>query len=196
MSAKSHSGRFSPTRPTRSPGSIPRAMSACATSRACSAYCSQGMDSHSPRRFRRRATFRGCMAARAKKVAGTLSCATGGALVRTIRREVGRPGGAFLLARRRLLAPLLSFEPLTDGMRLTSGKVDLAVLHTPGHSAGHICLSAESRVIAGDVLLEEISPNPLLEFTPDGKRIRTLPLLLGSLRRLLDLNPPTIFPGQ
>src|SRR3972149_5228929 len=98
MSAKSHSGRFSPTRPTRSPGSIPRAMSACATSRACSAYCSQGMDSHSPRRFRRRATFRGCMAARAKKVAGTLSCATGGALVRTIRREVGRPGGAFLLA--------------------------------------------------------------------------------------------------
>jgi glyoxylase-like metal-dependent hydrolase (beta-lactamase superfamily II) len=81
-------------------------------------------------------------------------------------------------------------------MRLTSGKVDLTVLHTPGHSAGHICLSAESRVIAGDVLLEEISPNPLLEFTPDGERIRTLPLLLGSLRRLLDLNPAQIFPGH
>ena len=101
-----------------------------------------------------------------------------------------------LRSMRRLLDPLLSFEPLTDGMRLTSGKVELTVLHTPGHSAGHICLSAESRVIAGDVLLEEISPNPLLEFTPDGARIRTLPLLLGSLRRLLDLNPAQIFPGH
>ncbi len=101
-----------------------------------------------------------------------------------------------LRSMRRLLDPLPSFEPLTEGMRLISGNVDLTVLHTPGHSAGHICLSAEGSLIAGDVLLEEISPNPVLEFTPDGERIHTLPLLLRSLRRLLELNPTQIFPGH
>jgi glyoxylase-like metal-dependent hydrolase (beta-lactamase superfamily II) len=64
------------------------------------------------------------------------------------------------------------------------------------HSAGHVCLGANGRLITGDVLLEEISPNPTFEFTRNGERIRTLPLLLRSLRRLLALNPAEIFPGH
>ncbi|MDQ7850433.1 MAG: MBL fold metallo-hydrolase [Armatimonadota bacterium] len=101
-----------------------------------------------------------------------------------------------LRAMRPLMDPLTDFEPLLEGMRLSCGNDHLTVLHTPGHSAGHICLRVDEAIIAGDVLLEAVSPNPLLEFGPGGQRIRTLPLLLDSLRRLLQLNPVQVFPGH
>lgn len=101
-----------------------------------------------------------------------------------------------LRGMRRLMDPLTDFEPLTEGMRLSCGSGHLTVLHTPGHSAGHICLLADGGILAGDVLLEAISPNPLLEFGPGGERVRTLPLLLDSLRRLLRLDPQRVFPGH
>ncbi len=101
-----------------------------------------------------------------------------------------------LISLRRLLDPLPSFEPLTEETALATGETALRVLHTPGHSAGHVCLAADGRLITGDVLLEEISPNPTFEFTRSGERIRTLPLLLQSLRRLLALEPEEIFPGH
>jgi len=122
-------------------------------------------------------------------------------LLRTMRQH-GTPewvGPAVLEALRTLRAlidPLPAFEPLADGMRLPSGSGELQVLHTPGHSAGHICLAGDGVLIAGDMLLEEISPNPLLEFTASGERVQTLPLLLASLRRLHALNPPIVYPGH
>jgi glyoxylase-like metal-dependent hydrolase (beta-lactamase superfamily II) len=125
----------------------------------------------------------------------------GDRLLAAVEQHGGPPSLASAVERilqdlRTLIDPLPSFAPLTDGARLPAGGGDLEVLHTPGHSAGHVCLRLADRVIAGDVLLEEISPNPLLEFDAAGHRIRTLPLLVSSLRRLQDLNPPQIFPGH
>lgn len=97
---------------------------------------------------------------------------------------------------RRWADPLPSFRPLAGGERIEAGGVEWEILHTPGHSAGHICLHRDSALIAGDVLLEEITPNPIVEYGMDGRRIPTLPLLLASLRRLADLNPAEIFPGH
>lgn len=97
---------------------------------------------------------------------------------------------------RRLADPLHSFQPLADGARIEAGGVEWEVLHTPGHSAGHICLRHDGTLIAGDVLLEEVSPNPFLEFGPDGRRTPTLPLLLASLLRLAALNPADVYPGH
>ncbi len=97
---------------------------------------------------------------------------------------------------RRLIDPVLTFTPLAEGMGLACGGETLEILHTPGHSAGHICLFSRGRLIAGDVLLEEISPNPLLEFTAEGRRVQTLPLLLSSLQRLHALNPTEVYPGH
>ena len=97
---------------------------------------------------------------------------------------------------RRLADPLPSFQPLAGGDHLEAGGVEWEILHTPGHSAGHICLHWNGTVIAGDVLLEEITPNPIVEYGQDGTRIPTLPLLLSSLRRLGALNPGRIFPGH
>ncbi|HEV8338583.1 MAG TPA: MBL fold metallo-hydrolase [bacterium] len=97
---------------------------------------------------------------------------------------------------RRLADALTSFRPLAGGARIEAGGVEWEILHTPGHSAGHICLHRNDTLIAGDILLEEITPNPIVEYGPDGRRIPTLPLLLSSLRRLAELNPAEIFPGH
>ncbi|MGH2453832.1 MAG: MBL fold metallo-hydrolase [bacterium] len=97
---------------------------------------------------------------------------------------------------RRLADPLPSFHPLMGGDRIEAGGVEWEILHTPGHAAGHICLRRGDFLIAGDVLLEEITPNPLVEYGDDGTRIPTLPLLLTSLHRLGALNPAEIFPGH
>lgn len=97
---------------------------------------------------------------------------------------------------RKLFDPLSAVTPLADGATLPCGEGALRVVHTPGHSAGHIALVADDALIAGDVLLEETSANPLVEFTPEGRRVRTLPLLLTSLRRLAALPAETVFPGH
>jgi glyoxylase-like metal-dependent hydrolase (beta-lactamase superfamily II) len=41
---------------------------------------------------------------------------------------------------------------LTDGERVTFGKREVEVLHTPGHSPGSICLLIGSQLISGDTL--------------------------------------------
>jgi glyoxylase-like metal-dependent hydrolase (beta-lactamase superfamily II) len=97
---------------------------------------------------------------------------------------------------RTLLDPVETFTPVAEGTTVSLADGALEVIHTPGHSSGHICLMAAQTLFAGDVLLEEISANPLADFTPDGTRIRTLPLLIASLRRLLSLRVDTILPGH
>lgn len=85
---------------------------------------------------------------------------------------------------------------LGDGDRLPLADRTLEVLHTPGHAQGHICLWDGEALISGDLLLEEISPNPVIEFAPDGARLRTLPALVRSLRRVEALAPAVAYPGH
>lgn len=98
---------------------------------------------------------------------------------------------------RELLDPLPGFSPLADGDAVDVGQSRLRVLHCPGHSQGHICLyHDEGALIAGDLLLQGISPNPIVEFTRRGKRVPTLPQYLQSLRRVLLLNCDIAYPGH
>ena len=69
-------------------------------------------------------------------------------------------------------------------------------LDTPGHGQGHICLRWDDALIAGDLLLEEISPNPVIEFDTEGRRLRMLPAYLRSLRRVAALAPAIAYPGH
>lgn len=95
------------------------------------------------------------------------------------------------------LDPLLRPSPLEDGEYLPLGGERWRALHTPGHSAGHVCFYHEEGVlIAGDLLLETVSPNPIVEFVSNGKRTPTLPQYLQSLRRILLLNCETAYPGH
>jgi glyoxylase-like metal-dependent hydrolase (beta-lactamase superfamily II)/rhodanese-related sulfurtransferase len=49
-------------------------------------------------------------------------------------------------------APFIKLR-LDDGDMLVVGKLQLQVLHTPGHTADSMCLSVEDRVFTGDTLL-------------------------------------------
>lgn len=117
--------------------------------------------------------------------------------------QAGLPGSFLssfvkqLQAYRPLFDPLSRTTWLSDGATITVGEDRLRVLHCPGHSIGHICLYHEDgNLIAGDLLLEDVSPNPIVEFTPHGKRIPTLPQYLQSLRRVLLLNCELAYPGH
>ena len=100
-------------------------------------------------------------------------------------------------AMRHLFDPITEFHPLQDGDTVAMDDDRLRVLHCPGHSLGHICLfHLDGVLIAGDLLLAGVSPNPVVEFTQEGRRIATLPQYLHSLRRVLLLNCEVAHPGH
>ena len=121
----------------------------------------------------------------------------------TFFREAGMPESFFpafsqmVSAYRVFFDPLPAATALSDGDTLPLGDERLRVLHCPGHSQGHLCFYHDDGVlIAGDLLLEEVSPNPIVEFSPDGQRQTTLPQYLHSLRRVLLLNCDLAYPGH
>ncbi len=121
----------------------------------------------------------------------------------TFFRQAGMPQSFFAAftqmvnAYRAFFDPVTAFSSLADGDTLPLGDERLRVLHTPGHSQGHLCLYHDDGIlIAGDLLLEEVSPNPVVEFSPDGRRQTTLPHYLHSLRRVLLLNCDLAYPGH
>ncbi|MDQ7842566.1 MAG: MBL fold metallo-hydrolase [Armatimonadota bacterium] len=100
-------------------------------------------------------------------------------------------------AVRTLFDPVTEFRPLQDGATVEIAGDGWRVLHCPGHSIGHVCLfHLDGVLIAGDLLLADISPNPVVEFTEDGRRIAMLPRYLQSLRRILLLNCERAHPGH
>jgi glyoxylase-like metal-dependent hydrolase (beta-lactamase superfamily II) len=123
--------------------------------------------------------------------------------LRTFVAQSGLPAASLegLVARlqvvRQYHEPVADPRPLADGQSLPLGGEVLRVLHTPGHSHGHVCFYHDEGVLlAGDLLLADISPNPVVEFGPDGRRLPTLPLYLQSLRRVLLLNCEVAHPGH
>lgn len=123
--------------------------------------------------------------------------------LRTFFAEAGLPQDFLsgfvdtLRGYRKLFDPLPRFTPLQNGDEISLADGRLRVLHCPGHSQGHMCFyHDDGALIAGDLLLETISPNPIVEFTPEGTRIPTLPQYLQSLRRVLILNCEVAYPGH
>jgi glyoxylase-like metal-dependent hydrolase (beta-lactamase superfamily II) len=56
----------------------------------------------------------------------------------------------------REIHPDKDFRPVTDGLVLTAGEIDLHAMHTPGHSPGSVCWSAPAlnAVVSGDTLFQ------------------------------------------
>jgi glyoxylase-like metal-dependent hydrolase (beta-lactamase superfamily II) len=74
------------------------------------------------------------------------------------------------------------------------------VIHTPGHSAGLVCLyEPQSRVLlSSDHLLRDISSNPVVEPPPPGqvRRAKSLVGYLGQLRRVAAMDVSVAWPGH
>jgi len=101
---------------------------------------------------------------------------------------------------RRFAAPVSTGAGLDEGDRLRLGGRDWQVLHTPGHSAGLICLyePAGRFLLSSDHLLADISSNPIVEPPPPGsaERLRSLVLYRASLERVAALAIREAWPGH
>ena len=71
---------------------------------------------------------------------------------------------------------------------------------TPGHAAGHMCFFQKEKglLFAGDTILGEITPNPVLEPVPEQPLLRekSLQQYINSLKRLRELRISRILPGH
>jgi glyoxylase-like metal-dependent hydrolase (beta-lactamase superfamily II) len=104
------------------------------------------------------------------------------------------PGAAAFAEAAR--APLYAFrlpgaEHLRDGQVVRTGDLEIAAIHTPGHSADHVVfhLAREGALFTGDAVLGRgtsfIDP-------PEGDLVK----YLRSLHRMQELAPRTLYPGH
>jgi glyoxylase-like metal-dependent hydrolase (beta-lactamase superfamily II) len=120
------------------------------------------------------------------------------------RRLAGRTAGAVLVTHShpdhlplaaRFAAQhhvsVLRHPDLGDGDVVRSGTVNMTALHTPGHSADHLCfqLAEDGAVFTGDLILGRGSS---MVTYPEGD----VAAYLRSLERLAALRPTMLFPGH
>jgi glyoxylase-like metal-dependent hydrolase (beta-lactamase superfamily II) len=84
---------------------------------------------------------------------------------------------------------------LRGGEELIIGGDRWDVLHTPGHSLGHICLHSPARrvLLSGDHLLPSITPPVTFERGFDADPLRSY---VESLRMIADRRPELVLPGH
>jgi len=82
-----------------------------------------------------------------------------------------------------------------DGERVQIGSEEWELVHTPGHSLGHVCLWSAGRgvLLSGDHLLPTITPPVTFERGFDADPLRSY---LGSLRRIAERRPRLVLPGH
>jgi glyoxylase-like metal-dependent hydrolase (beta-lactamase superfamily II) len=86
-------------------------------------------------------------------------------------------------------------QRLRGGEELLIGGDRWEVLHTPGHSLGHVCLHSPARrvLLSGDHLLPSITPPVTFERGFDADPLRSY---LESLRVIGDRRPDLVLPGH
>ncbi len=89
-------------------------------------------------------------------------------------------------------------ERLREGDVVQGGGKRLRVLHTPGHTFGHLCLfeEGEGLLFSGDHLIRSITPNPDLLVGEDGRWDSGLPSYVASLKKLEEFDIRLAFPGH
>ena len=88
-------------------------------------------------------------------------------------------------------ARVARWPELGDGDVVSTGRLRLKVLHTPGHASDHLCFWVEEdgAVFTGDLILGKGST--MITY-PDGD----MAAYFSSLRRLAELEPKVFFPGH
>jgi glyoxylase-like metal-dependent hydrolase (beta-lactamase superfamily II) len=113
-------------------------------------------------------------------------------MLAAIGRELS---GGYTLARR-----LSEVTPIEPGAVLHAKYLALEVHHMPGHTPGLVCLHDRRHrlIFAGDLLLEKVSPNPIIELGPNGEEGQFRPLLayLESVERLYAMDLEVVLPGH
>jgi glyoxylase-like metal-dependent hydrolase (beta-lactamase superfamily II) len=96
-------------------------------------------------------------------------------------------------------------ETLRDGDRIDVGDLMLEVVASPGHTPGSVCfhLLGHRVLLSGDHLLQQISPNPVMELgsnataeAPWEGKFKSLVAYVASLERTRALDLDVVLPGH
>jgi glyoxylase-like metal-dependent hydrolase (beta-lactamase superfamily II) len=98
-----------------------------------------------------------------------------------------------LIEQGSLYAPFIRFAPDPQLVREGDEVSGWRVVEMPGHADGHLCLVRDGELLAGDHLLDRITPT--VGLWPDS-RLDPLGDYLDSLRRTVDLGPRVVYPGH
>jgi len=87
-----------------------------------------------------------------------------------------------------------SFTIVKDGDELRAGDCAFRIIHTPGHTPGHLCLYEPQRkiLLSGDHVLGDITPN-ISAWSDDTDM---LALFLASLDKIAELEVELVLPGH
>lgn len=101
------------------------------------------------------------------------------------------------LAQLRVEIPVLADRELVHGQLADVPGRQVRVLHTPGHTPGHVCLHLEDedRLLSGDHLLVGITPHVGIYDLSD-RSVDPLQEYLDSLRQLAALDPFEVLPAH
>jgi glyoxylase-like metal-dependent hydrolase (beta-lactamase superfamily II) len=102
---------------------------------------------------------------------------------------------------KELSDPVDNASFLNDGDEFSGNGYHLKVIHTPGHTAGSICLyEPEQKILfSGDNMIKHITPNPLVDIRKYGLRnseYQSLPTFLESLDKISKLDVRYVFSGH
>ena len=102
---------------------------------------------------------------------------------------------------KELCDPVDRVSFLEDGDEFSANGQRLKIVHTPGHTAGSVCVYAtEQRLLfSGDSIIKHITPNPLVDmkrFRAGNSAYRSLPTFLKSLDKISKLDVRYAFPGH
>lgn len=120
---------------------------------------------------------------------------------RTFDKEMGLPEGTVNRLKYVKQVQSLSCQQVLTGFLKEGDMIaGFQVLETPGHASSHISLyrQEDSILIGGDMLLQHITPNPIIEAPEnrEAKRPKVLLSYLDSLNKLSKLNLKKVYPGH
>jgi glyoxylase-like metal-dependent hydrolase (beta-lactamase superfamily II) len=98
-----------------------------------------------------------------------------------------------LIEQGSLYAPFIRYQEDPEPLRVDDDVAGWRVVAMPGHADGHLCLVRDGELVAGDHVLDRISPT--VGLWPDS-RPDPLGDYLESLRRTVDLGPRIVYPGH
>ncbi|MDF1593731.1 MAG: MBL fold metallo-hydrolase [Desulfobacterales bacterium] len=115
--------------------------------------------------------------------------------------EIGRQILELISGRfKRLIGPVESVSPFNGQAVFDFDDMQLGVVHTPGHSPGSICLFNRDNgtLLAGDSLLEKITPNPVVEISPPAEdpEYQSLARYEATLEMISGLAVRAVLPGH
>ena len=86
-------------------------------------------------------------------------------------------------------------NPIVEGEEIEFEHFSLKVIHTPGHSSGHVIFLIEDEAFTGDLIFSNMTPDPIID-VENGVRIKTSLLYFKSIEKVLSLGVDVFYPSH